>query len=57
MPLWVKRVLPNPTWFVAIATAAAAFEERAAELTERYLQAVAGLPLTERSTDYADIEV
>ena len=56
MPLWVKRVFPDFSWFSSIVDAVLAFEDRAADMTSRYLAAVDGLPLTERTTDYAEIE-
>ena len=48
MPLYVKRVLPDQQWFDAIAAAVTAFEKTAAEMIERYRDAVVGLPMTER---------
>lgn len=48
MPLYVKRVLPDPEWFDAIVAAVRAFEDDAADMTEDYDSATAGLPLTER---------
>jgi hypothetical protein len=48
MPLWTKRVLPDPKWHDAIADAVTAFEEAAESLASDYLSAVAGLPATER---------
>ncbi|WP_269304856.1 YqaJ viral recombinase family protein [Aeromicrobium sp. HA] len=48
MPLWTKRVHPDPAWHDAIVAAVRAFETNAAELTEAYLQATTGLPVTER---------
>jgi hypothetical protein len=48
MPLYVKRVLPDPQWFEAIVEAVAAFEEAADEMVAAYLLATSGLPLTER---------
>lgn len=48
MPLWPKRVYPDPKWFDAIVEAVRAFEKAADEMTEKYLAAVVGLPETER---------
>jgi hypothetical protein len=48
MPLYVRRVLPDPRWFDAITAACIAFEERAAAIVADYEQRVAGLPTTER---------
>jgi len=51
MPLWKKRVLPDPRWQEAIARTAQAFEETAAIMRAHYDEAVAGLPQTERTLD------
>jgi len=48
MPLWVKRVDPDPKWFDAITAAVIAFEEAAAEMVTAYETATAGMPTTER---------
>jgi hypothetical protein len=48
MPLFTKRVLPDPRWQRAIVAAVAEFETAAEQMTDRYLTAVAGLPTTER---------
>lgn len=48
MPLFVKRVLPDPAWFGAITATCVAFEKNAAELVARYEAATVDLPLTER---------
>lgn len=48
MPLYVKRVKPDPRWQAAIIEACRAFEANAAEMTARYHDAVTGLPMTER---------
>lgn len=57
MPLWVKRVTPDETWFAAILAAVAAFESAAADIVARYQAATKGLPLTERTPDYAEMRV
>jgi hypothetical protein len=47
MPMWRKRVLPDPEWQAAIVAAVEAFEQTAAEMTERlakYRESVVGLP-------------
>lgn len=46
--LWVKRVLPDPKWFDAIAAAVESFETTATEMVAKYTAAVEGLPLTQR---------
>lgn len=48
MPLYVKRVLPDPEWFDAIVAAVTSFELAASLMTEQYEAATAGLPATER---------
>jgi len=48
MPLYVKRVEPDPEWFAIIVAAVAAFEETAAQMVADYRAATAGLPMTER---------
>jgi len=50
MPLWRKRVEPDPRWFDAILAAVETFEQTAAEMVATYQAAVAGLPATERTT-------
>lgn len=47
MPLYVKRVEPDPAWFDAIRAACVAFEENAARIVADYEQRVDGLPMTE----------
>lgn len=48
MPLWTKRVYPDPAWFTAIKAAAKAYEEVAEVMIQNYEAATAGLPQTER---------
>lgn len=48
MPMWHKRVLPDPAWQEAIITAVEEFEITAAEMTADYLAKTKGLPATER---------
>ncbi len=55
MPLWVKRVEPDPECQAAIASACIAAEQAIAATIARYRPLVDGLPLTERTPD--DIEV
>jgi hypothetical protein len=56
MPLYVKRVLPDPRWVSAIHDALWQFEDAARKRTRTYDNAVKGLPLTER-IDHDDFEV
>lgn len=48
LPLWSKRVYPDPAWHGAIKAAVSRFEKTAAEMTDAYLAATADLPATER---------
>lgn len=48
LPLWTKRVYPDPAWQAAIVNAARAFEVAAAEMVAAYEAATANLPTTER---------
>ncbi len=54
MPLWRKRVTPDPVWQEAIARTAQAFEETAAIMQAQYNEAVIGLPATERTIDLVE---
>jgi len=51
MPLWVRRVEPDPKWSEAIVAAVDAFEKAAVEMADEYHAAVEGLPTTERMTE------
>ena len=48
LPLFVKRVEPDPAWFAAITAACVAFETNVAAIVADYQQRVVGLPATER---------
>lgn len=48
LPLFTKRVYPDPRWFDAIEAACRQFEETAAQMVTDYETRVAGLPSTER---------
>lgn len=50
MPMWHKRVFPDPVWHEAIIAAAERFEAAAADMTADYLAKTEGLPATERIT-------
>lgn len=55
MPLWTKRVLPDPKWKTAILEAVSAFEESAANIIADYEARTNGLPQTERIDHYAEM--
>ena len=58
LPLYIKRVHPDPQWFAAIEAAARAAEAAIVDITERYESATAGLPATDRMPDpYAEMVV
>lgn len=56
MPLWPKRVYPDPEWQRAIVDAVRQFEDTAAAMIADYHAAVDGLPMTERTTYDLEIE-
>lgn len=55
MPLWVKRVWPDPAWHEAILAAVEAFEVTAAEMAALYRTRTHGLPVTGRPS--LDIQI
>lgn len=55
LPLWTKRVTPEPTWQGALIAAAIRAEQRIAEMVQRYREATAGLPITAPVPDIDDI--
>ena len=57
MPLYVKRVFPDPKWQQAILDAANIFEDTAAVMIGNYRLQTAGRPATERIDHYAEIEL
>ena len=48
LPLYVKRVTPDPAWQDAIVAACQQFEANAAQMLAAYAKAIDGLPTTER---------
>jgi len=56
MPLYTKRVLPDPKWRTAILEAAHEFENTAAVMIGNYRLATAGKPTTKRIDHFAEIE-
>lgn len=57
MPLYVKRVLPDPVWQATILETVSQFEETAAELIAAYELATALMPMTERVTAFEEIRI
>jgi hypothetical protein len=57
LPLYVKRVYPDPQWFEAIVAAVSAFEDTAADMVAKYEAAIVGLPMTERIDYFQDVIV
>lgn len=57
MPMWVKRVYPDPVLHVAIVDAVAAFEENAARMVADYHARTEGLPMTERVDYNAEVVI
>lgn len=56
LPLWVKRVHPDPAWHEAIVAAVANFETTATEMVARFNNLTSDLPATER-IDFANVEL
>ena len=48
MPLYPRRIYPDPRWFDVIVNAVRAFEQNAAEMMRIYSDNIVGLPTTER---------
>lgn len=57
MPLIVKRVLPQPDWFEAIALAVHRLENTIAEMVAKYEAATEGLPVMERIQEIPEMVV
>ena len=57
MPLYVKRVYPDPVWFQAIIEAVTAFEQAAEQMVDDYLTRTEGMPATERRIELDEIRV
>lgn len=55
MPLWTKRVYPDPRWFDAIEAAVTEFEQTAIEIELVYNARTAGLPTTERVEHFPEV--
>lgn len=48
LPLYVRRVYPDPKWFDAITAAAQTFEQNVVQMVADYRAATQGMPATER---------
>jgi len=57
MPLWTKRVKPDHRWQDAIWDAVEAFENNSLDIIANYMEAVEGLPKTERIDHFAEMEI
>lgn len=57
MPLWTKRVYPDPKWFAAIIEAVTEFEKSVNSMLTRYAESTKGLPPTERLDHFAEMEI
>lgn len=57
MPLWTKRVYPDPAWLIAIVDAVELFEHNAASMIQVYGLETKGLPPTEYIDHFPDMEI
>lgn len=57
MPLYRKRVYPDPRWQVALIDALTTFEETAAQMVYTYTTRIKGAPTTQRPLDIAEIRI
>ena len=57
MPLYVKRILPDPKWQEAIISAVSTFENNAAEMIATYKTATANSPMAERIDHYEEMSI
>lgn len=57
MPMWIKRVHPEPRWFDAIIATARQFEANVDSIIQTYASEVEGLVMTERRDEGDDIEI
>lgn len=57
MPMWRKRVEPDPQWHDAILAAVEAFEQAATEMIAIYHERAAGLVATDRGTYDMDVRI
>lgn len=57
MPLYVKRVTPDPRWFTAIIEAVSAFETASTDMLATYASRTANSPATERIDHFQEMEI
>jgi len=57
LPLYVKRVLPDPKWFTAIIEAVTEFEAAAQLMIDTYRVVTADMPATKRIDHFAGLEI
>lgn len=57
LPMWTKRVHPDPKWQTAIVDAVAAFEKSVEALTSDYLTRARELPATERIPNFDEVVI
>lgn len=57
LPMWRKRVTPDPRWFAAILQTVEEAELAIESMVNRYQGAVIGLPTTERIVDPFEVEL
>lgn len=57
MPLWVKRVMPDPDWQAAIIAAAHQMEATVVQMITDYEAAVADFPATEYVDHFLEVEL
>ena len=55
LPLYVKRVLPDPKWFAAIIEAVAEFEKAAQLMIDTYTAVTADMPATKRIDHFEEM--
>lgn len=57
LPLWVKRVKPDPDWQSALLDAAAKFEADVQDIVARFNALTIGLPVMERPEEFQEMEI
>jgi hypothetical protein len=57
MPLWTRRVEPDPKWHDAILDAVELFENNALDIIANYMEAIDGLPEIEYIDHFSETEI